>query len=338
MRMKRFLAMEIFSTILTLLAAGCSWADTEKDKADASLRFKFENHVTKTLSESDFTLKIVNSEGDSLWIGKLSERPEEIKVKAGIYDITVYSQFKAPGVRAAQFGDSVRISIKKKETATVRLYCTLINSGISLSFSQDFIEEHPEGVTLAQGSARIPYPYDQNEVVYFPPGDIYLLYNNQVLVQRSLISGQIRHFHLDVTLDKGSMGISVIVSPEPDPVDEILIVDPRPFSIFQMQGISDSLKVEVKGYIVGACKNGKFVAFSNPGFDVSSNILIADSPYETELEHCAPIELTSNWKKLYNLVDNPARAQTCIAVHGTILPYFGLKGIKKITSISDIES
>ncbi|MDR2824576.1 MAG: DUF6359 domain-containing protein [Prevotellaceae bacterium] len=102
-------------------------------------------------------------------------------------------------------------------------------------------------------------------------------------------------------------------------------------------GQDESIKW-VKGYIVGCVKNGKSsVASANDvflgvssGWDSQTNVLIADSPNETDYNNCVAVNLPSGkpLRTEVNLVVHPENYQKTLTVNGKLRSYFGIAGLR----------
>lgn len=92
----------------------------------------------------------------------------------------------------------------------------------------------------------------------------------------------------------------------------------------------------VKGYIVGAVKAGVTSITSNddilyaPPFDLTTNVLIADSKTENNYMNCVIVNLPSGkpLRSEVNLVDNPDNLGKWLNVNGTFRTYFGTAGLR----------
>ncbi len=87
----------------------------------------------------------------------------------------------------------------------------------------------------------------------------------------------------------------------------------------------------VSGYIVGYVPDK---ALSEALFTVpassESNILLATTPDETDYTKCLPIQLVSgtNPRAALNLKSNPGNLKKVASVHGQLIAYFGVAGVK----------
>ena len=94
-------------------------------------------------------------------------------------------------------------------------------------------------------------------------------------------------------------------------------------------------KVWVSGYIVGYI-NGSIskAVFNVDDTDniVASNLLMADSADETDVDNCIPVQLPSGTvRTALNLSDNPNNLGKALSVYGTLETYFNVPGVKSVT-------
>lgn len=92
--------------------------------------------------------------------------------------------------------------------------------------------------------------------------------------------------------------------------------------------------VRVKGYIVGYVAGTTLskARFECPLAAPNTNMLIADTPAETDVARCIPILLDAKdgSREELNLYDHPELLGRAIVIEGTVATYFGTKGIKKM--------
>lgn len=94
----------------------------------------------------------------------------------------------------------------------------------------------------------------------------------------------------------------------------------------------------IKGYIVGAVKNGATTVASaadvligvSSGWDSYTNVLLADSPEETNYTKCIVVNLPSQkaLRTNVNLFDNPGNYKKKLTVKGVLRTYFSLPGLR----------
>ena len=95
----------------------------------------------------------------------------------------------------------------------------------------------------------------------------------------------------------------------------------------------------VVGYIVG-CVDGTALSKAVFGNEVStnSNILLADDPYETNIDNCIPVQLPSgNVREALNLVDNYDNYQKKVVLTGNVEAYFSVAALKSTSAYEFVE-
>jgi uncharacterized protein YdeI (BOF family) len=107
-----------------------------------------------------------------------------------------------------------------------------------------------------------------------------------------------------------------------------------PYNVGGAMAAGSGTGVYVKAYIVGNVE-GQVLAtgakFSTDG-DSQTNILIAASPDETNVDNCMPVQLpTGAIRTALNLKDNPGNYKKEVTLYGNIEKYFGATGLKSVT-------
>lgn len=99
----------------------------------------------------------------------------------------------------------------------------------------------------------------------------------------------------------------------------------------------DDSEVAVRGYIVGYVKSGaysaKSVVFGSQSAS-QSNIVIADSPDETDVDRCVPVQLSKDTpaRNDLNLSANPSMLGHFVELNGTASIYVTAPGMKNVTT------
>lgn len=106
-----------------------------------------------------------------------------------------------------------------------------------------------------------------------------------------------------------------------------------PYTVTDARIVGTGTNVFVKGYIVGYIPTGEkslnSAVFGATGENVStSNVLIAASADESDVNKCMPIQL-SNVRDAVNLSANPGNLGKEVTLCGNILTYFGAIGLKE---------
>lgn len=104
-------------------------------------------------------------------------------------------------------------------------------------------------------------------------------------------------------------------------------------TVAELSGVEDNQTTIVGGYIVGyipagSVKNAKFTAEQA----VESNIVIADSPAETDCERCAPMQLVKGTQPRddLNLVTHPENLGQFVVLYGVKNPYYKAAGLRPV--------
>lgn len=107
-----------------------------------------------------------------------------------------------------------------------------------------------------------------------------------------------------------------------------------PYNVEAAASNSSSEPVWVEGYMVGVYETGgtEFVPSFTAPFTTMSNILLADSPDETNLANCVPVQLPAGAiRDALNLANNPGNKGKLVMVLGTLEAYFSQPGVKNLT-------
>lgn len=115
----------------------------------------------------------------------------------------------------------------------------------------------------------------------------------------------------------------------------------KPYSVAQMLSGQSGTGVWVSGYIVGFIKsnpdgasslNEQWAAFTADGAQ-ASNLMLADSPTETDYKKCTAINLpTGNVRSALNLKDNPGNLGKQVSLKGDLSKYFGVNGLRNTSA------
>ena len=91
----------------------------------------------------------------------------------------------------------------------------------------------------------------------------------------------------------------------------------------------------VKGYIVGTINGQVYTegcVFSGTA-ESTTNLLLADTPDETDYNNCIPVQLPSGAvRNALNLVDNPGNYKKQVVLTGSLEKYFGVPGLKSVSA------
>ncbi|MBQ7878626.1 MAG: choice-of-anchor J domain-containing protein [Bacteroidaceae bacterium] len=100
------------------------------------------------------------------------------------------------------------------------------------------------------------------------------------------------------------------------------------------------ISANVTGYIVGTVNGQAFESGAQFKGEATSNtnLILADTPDETDPSKCIPVQLPSGAvRNALNLVDNPDNYKKQVTLTGSIEKYFRIAGLKSVTTYSFTE-
>ena len=345
--MKRSVLMECASIILCAAAfSACTWMPEETgDEPLAQISMSFvKTKAQADLDTNSFILTVRDASGGaSIYEGPYGSRPSKLEVPAGVYDISVVSAvFKAPAFDSPQYGQELTVSVAAGENAAVAFVCRMMNSGLTVSFTDNFRKKFPEGpLTLSQAGAALDYGYSENRTAFFKASSVDFICGGQTLFTKELSAAQIRRLTLDASDSSASPSFSITVDTSCEEYEERITVGDgngsgNGLSAVTAYNVAAAVNhpgdtAWVCGYVVGGDLSTGKVTFSGP-FTKQTNLAIADSPAETESSRCFSVELSRTAvKNALNLVDNPSVQGKKVALKGVISTYFGLPGLKSVS-------
>lgn len=349
--MKRFVLMGVISSILL---ASCNGVQEFPDE-EGLLLFSFAEPLKSVVTKggavpdtNNFILQIVGNSGDTLYNGAYGRRPAQMKVISGTYDISVVSAlFERPEFEAPQYGDRKMIVVSNGEKVVVAFLCKQINSGMKISFSDNFLSKYSDkSLILKQECGEIEYPYNEKRTAYFKSGNVEFALSSAdttfSLFNRVLAPGELHNLTLDASSNESESQISILVDTTVAVINERIMVGDdfsgengltweKAMSLSAArEHIGDTLWVW--GYVVGSDIIKSKVTFTPP-FESTAHIAIASSPSESVSENCFSVQLSkSAIKQALNLVDNPGLLQKKIFVQGKVdSSYLGMTGVRYVS-------
>lgn len=287
-----------------------------------------------------FILSIYSANGAKIYRGKYSDRPKDLLVTPGDYDISLHSiDFKSPAFNAPLIGEEKTILVSSNQTVNIEFSCKQLNSAIALSFSSDFKNKFKgNGLKIVQNDKYLDYSYSENRYVYLTNEPFYLVYNNNyrdtTLLERRLYQGQMLSLNLSYT-KSSSKGNSFKVE-----VDTTrtwingnynlgMNIPTGAVSIEEAKRMVGEKKVMVFGYIYGGDPTNVAIRIAPP-FTSRTTIVIAPSTSERNRNNCFVVELpTGTIRDNLNLVVNYNLLGAPIVITGDIVDsYYGYIGIK----------
>ncbi len=334
-------------TLIVFVSCDREW------KGDSKMNFsmkQFKSSVGQKLNIIDlpdtnkFILFIKKSDGEIVYKGLYGDKPNDILVSPGVYDVMVYSfEFDTPQFNAPQYGDIQIVEVNGEDKVSVTFLCRQLNSGIRLFFSDVFKGRFYDGkMVLRSENKFLEYPYNENRIAYFKKGrlDICLYYKEkeEILLSRNLNSSEILSLKLSASIgDEG--GITIAVDTSRIWLDDEFIVGGKrdgssAEKAFYPTDLKDHIgekEVWAMGYSVGYYISASTVKFEIPKEEVG-NIALAQRISSINISDCIPVELPKGAiRDALNLFTNPSYLNRKVAVKGDIeSPYYGVAGLKNI--------
>lgn len=298
---------------------------------------------------NDFLLTIRDAEGSVLYDGTYGDSPEFLQVDPGTFTLSIRSiAFTAPAFSRPQYGDDQVVLIPAGETVNVTLRCVLLNAGIRLTISPDFLTAFPDGVLyLKQEQTSLKYLYNEKRIAYLKPDNASLvLYNegkDQTLLTRRLQAREILNLGVQVARSGGQGLLQVAVDTSKVWSQDNFIIggdnssgggegreEPDAISVSDVTNHIGEKGVWVYGYIVGGdlTSAGKTVKTSD--ITKATHLALADRSSITSKASCLAVELPKgSVRDALNLVEHPGLIGKRVYVKGDLVAgYFNTRGMK----------
>ena len=352
--MKKFRWM----ALLPLLAAVASACDDFGLAPDSPQQGKLTwtldgDALTKADAElpdtNDFLLTIRDAEGSVLYDGTYGDSPEFLQVEPGTYTLSIRSiAFTAPAFSRPQYGDDQVVLIPAGETVNVTLRCTLLNAGVRLRISPDFLTAFPDGVLyLKQEQTSLKYLYNEKRIAYLKPDNASLiLYNegkDQTLLTRRLQAREILNLGVQVARSGGQGRLEVAVDTSKVWTQDNFVIggdnssgggedrnEPDAISVSDVTNHIGEKGVWVYGYIVGGDLTSAGKSVKTSGISKATHLALADRSSITSKASCLAVELPKGAvRDALNLVEHPGLIGQRVYVKGDLVAgYFGTRGMK----------
>ena len=237
------------------------------------------------------------------------------------------------------------------QNVSVKLECSLLNCGVTLKISPDFLTTYPQGVLyLKQNGTRLMHSYSEKRIAYFYPGSVELtLYNEakeKTLLTRTLAARDILSIKISAPSQTQASGtIKIAVDTTGNWRSESYVIggsSESGGSGNSGEDLSDAISVNdaskhigdkgvwVYGYIVGGDLTSSGTTVTTSGVSKATHIAIAARSSIKEKESCVAVELPSGKvRDALNLVDHPDLIGTRVYVKGNLVEsYFNTTGLK----------
>ena len=293
---------------------------------------------------NSFILSIYSTDGEKVYDGLYGERPQEIVVAPGGYEISLRSQrFNPPVLDTPVFGEEHTIVVAENEQTKVSFVCTQVNAGVRLVFSDDFKDKFAgSGVVLAQGKKRLEYSYKEKKYAYVSDEPFSIIYSrggaDTVLLEKILAAGQMVDMRLVYSSSRSTASAFKV---EIDTTREWLSytynvglkLPSGAVAIEEAKELIGERNVKVFGYIFGGDPTGTTVRIGPP-FSSATTLVIAPSMSERNRNNMMVVELPQgSVRSALNLVSHPDYLGRPVLVTGTITDsYYGYPGVKNTKS------
>ncbi len=349
---KRFVMAGIMASVIL---ASCN--DADPASGESRIRFSFAEPLTTAATRAgspydtnSFILTVRNVSGDTVWCGLYGNRPADLAVGAGTYEVSaVSSAYEAPAFNSPQYGDSQIVVASNGEDVNVAFLCKMINSGIKISLTEAFKAKYPSGsLVLRQDGGCIEYGYGESRTAYFKPGNVTFWHKaagiETALFNRTVAAGEIHSLTINASREDSQSGFTISVDTTSLSIVETITIG-EGFAGEDGSTATKALSVSaarerpgdtvwVWGYIVAGDLSTSLANFSGP-FTKSSNMAIASTASEKNYAECFSVELSRiAIKSALNLVDNPGNLGRKVFLKGVVSTYFGITGLKSVTDYS----
>jgi len=345
----------LFSAILLPFVAIVFSCDglkiSEEKKGTLFLKFEAEERtkaVVRDFPDSNlFVLKITKIGGVVVYEGLYGERPDNIQLEAGSYDVEVVSAlFSHPSFDTPCYADKKSVIVEGGVTTNLSLLCKQINSGLRLIFSEAF-KARFSGYTpvVADTKGEKDYTYSETKFLYVNPGLIEIKARGAAGVatvsvnKRELAANEMLTLSLDAIGtgapdSKSGIVIDTISVWKNDEVVYGQIRDgsskERALSIGDVDGRIGDKDLWIFGYISGYLTTASLI--NTAPFSTETNIAIAETIGISDKSKCVGIALPSGAvREALNLKANPGNLGKRLYIKGDIVEsYFGIRGINNV--------
>lgn len=328
------------------LSLNSDYSHYELNRLNESIRAS-SNNTLSLPDTNNFILSIYHENGSKVYEGPYGNRPNPIRVTAGVYNIGLQSvQFPKPAFSTPQFGDNRTLVIGDNENIAVTFGCSQLNCGVKIEYERSFIDRFPDYIPkIISSEGELTYSYHEKRFAFFNPGILRLnIEKGAVLtpiLSRQLFAADMLTLKLSAAPDSDNdSGFSIFIDTTRNWMTEDYIVGSgndgstmqKALTVKDLSMHTGSKSLWVKGYIVGGDLSSSKVN-TQPPFTKASHLAISDKSIVSSRADCAGVEIPSKEeiRNAINLVDNPNLIGKIIYIKGNVEDYFGYPGIKSIT-------
>ncbi len=360
----------VLSSIFIYSCSGITFTDGDPLNGEGELKLSFGSGglpVTKggaaSVPDSNlFILRIKNSSGTFVYNGLYGQRPEQLKLSAGTYDVSLRSgDFTAPAFDAPCYADSATVVIEGGKVTNISFLCRLSNGAVKLGFTPEFISRFAQYVTeLEDSNGSKEYPYNETRYLYLSPGDIFIRLkriasDGESNPERFLITRRVLDAREKLTVNLHSSGggggddqnpaddsevfTGILIDTSSVWVSEDVVVGERrdgssrelAITVDEIAGFVGAKGIWVSGYVAGYLTTASLIY--TPPFETETNIALSLVAGDRVRANCAGVALPAGEiRGALNLKANPEILGKRVYVKGTITEsYFGLRGVNSVT-------
>ncbi|MFA5713489.1 MAG: DUF6359 domain-containing protein [Bacteroidales bacterium] len=317
------------------------------------------DHFNYALPDSnDFILTIRGENGEVAYSGSYGNRPVEIAVEPGSWDIEVLSTlFERANFDTPLFAHYATIVVESGKSVNLSILCSLQSGAVRLTFSHSFLERFGNyNVEVEDLNSVAHYPFHESRYLFVAPGGLTVSLRNSYdylfLARRVIRESELLTLNLHSSTSSSGGGGDPTESPiafwqfEVDSSvvvvnEEVVVGERRDGSSMERAILVDELSnfigakgVWVTGFIVGTLKGSSIS--TTPPFDVATNIALGRAPNQGQRELCAAVALAQGEiRNSLNLADNPNNLSREVWVKGSVVEsYYGGVGVNPINHFS----
>ena len=347
--MRRVIFVLVLVMLLSLLScSGLNISDEEK----GGLFLKFgESESTKAVvrdfpDSNLFVLKISKNGGAVIYNGKYGERPADIRLEPGSYDVEVVSNlFSKPEFDMPYYVDKKSVVVQSGSTTSLSLVCKQINGGLRLIFSNGF-KSHFSGYTpiVADSKGEADYVYGDTRFLYLNAGPIEIKVRSSggsvvSVSRRDIAANEMLTLSLDAVggVVPGAKS-GIVIDTISTWVSDAFVYGQardgsskdRALNIGDIGERAGEKDLWVCGYIAGYLTSASLI--NTPPFGTETNLALAASVGASDKSKCIGVALPAGAiRSALNLKANPGNLGRRLYIKGDIVEsYFGAGGVNNV--------
>jgi len=350
MRRKILLWALLLPVVATLFSCN-GLTISDEQKGELFLKFETESStkaVVRDFPDSNlFILKIARIGGGVIYEGLYGERPNNIQLDPGSYDVEVVSAlFSQPKFDTPCYADKRSVIVEGGTTTNLSLLCKQVNSGLRLMFSEGFKTRFRDYVPMVSDSkGEVEYAYSENRFLYLNPGVIEIKAKGGAGVSSISVNRRELAANDMLTLSLDAIGSGVPGSKAGIVIDTVSVWKQDEFvygqvrdgsskekalSLGDIEGRIGEKDLWFSGYISGYLTTASLI--NTAPFGTETNIAIAETIGVSDKSKCVGVALPAGTiREALNLKAHPENLGKKLYIKGDIVEsYFGIRGINNV--------